>query len=379
MSVSLSSVFALYSPALHSPARLPFPTTCCWLALWALVPPALTFNGSRVPLHLPRAFRCRYNYLIDPSIRESLNIDLTGHVVVLDEAHNVEDCARDASSITLSVDSLTAAVDDLDHLIETGELLPDELRPVCAVLTQLRDWLAARQAAGSLRNTGFETSAESLRGSRATSAFAELGLTGTASYERVSVQRQSGPLHHVPDVIIDVILPTSPIQAGVHTYSHALRTSAGHCAGATMVLLAKHIQQVNTEIAKQDRPAEAPKPDTMTGVLLSGFVRTFTHFFRCVEDYRIIVSKFPVRKRQSTGSRRRRGPAAAHVRQWCLQLEVACMNPAVEFSVVADLCRSVILTSGTLSPMTSFASELGTPFPVVLYVVVAAVRGSPVK
>ena len=31
-----------------------------------------------------------------------------------------------------------------------------------------------------------------------------------------------------------------------------------------------------------------------------------------------------------------------------------------------DICRSVILMSGTLSPMDSFQSELGLPFPIVL-------------
>eukprot|EP00899_Mesostigma_viride_P027820 jgi/Mesvir1/8222/Mv12510-RA.2 len=43
-----------------------------------------------------------------------------------------------------------------------------------------------------------------------------------------------------------------------------------------------------------------------------------------------------------------------------------CLNPAVAFTKVASKARSVILTSGTLSPMCSFASELGTEFKVRL-------------
>ena len=38
------------------------------------------------------------------------------------------------------------------------------------------------------------------------------------------------------------------------------------------------------------------------------------------------------------------------------------MNPAVAFKDLSSLCRSVILVSGTLAPMDSFAAELGTPF-----------------
>ena len=39
-----------------------------------------------------------------------------------------------------------------------------------------------------------------------------------------------------------------------------------------------------------------------------------------------------------------------------------CLNSSVVFKPIADEARSVILTSGTLSPMVSFASELATRF-----------------
>ena len=42
-----------------------------------------------------------------------------------------------------------------------------------------------------------------------------------------------------------------------------------------------------------------------------------------------------------------------------------CLNPGVAFSDFA-LTRSVILTSGTLSPMASFQSELGLEFKIQL-------------
>jgi fanconi anemia group J protein len=45
-----------------------------------------------------------------------------------------------------------------------------------------------------------------------------------------------------------------------------------------------------------------------------------------------------------------------------LGLNFWCMNPAIGFADL-EIARSVIVTSGTLSPMTSFQSELGAKFP----------------
>ena len=42
------------------------------------------------------------------------------------------------------------------------------------------------------------------------------------------------------------------------------------------------------------------------------------------------------------------------------------MNPAVVFREIDEAVHSIILTSGTLSPLSSFAEELGVPFPVCL-------------
>ncbi|RYG54973.1 hypothetical protein EON66_06390, partial [archaeon] len=71
---------------------------------------------------------------------------------------------------------------------------------------------------------------------------------------------------------------------------------------------------------------------------------------------------FMIVKSPTTFTSRFGAPVAADAKKLCLW----CASPAVVFREVESMAHSVILTSGTLSPMESFAGELGTPFPVRL-------------
>jgi regulator of telomere elongation helicase 1 len=51
-----------------------------------------------------------YNYLIDASIRATLKIEWKDAIVILDEAHNLEKIASDASSFTLSSGDISACI-----------------------------------------------------------------------------------------------------------------------------------------------------------------------------------------------------------------------------------------------------------------------------
>ena len=45
---------------------------------------------------------------------------------------------------------------------------------------------------------------------------------------------------------------------------------------------------------------------------------------------------------------------------WVVQLCLWSLNPAVAFKELTDKARCVVLTSGTLAPMDSFASEVSS-------------------
>ncbi|GFO15049.1 regulator of telomere elongation helicase 1 homolog [Plakobranchus ocellatus] len=59
---------------------------------------------------------CPYNYLVDPMVREAMMINLKGHIIILDEAHNIEDSAREAASQSISQDNLMKGIKDINDL-----------------------------------------------------------------------------------------------------------------------------------------------------------------------------------------------------------------------------------------------------------------------
>lgn len=46
-----------------------------------------------------------------------MEINLSGQIVVLDEAHNIEDCARESASYTLDLNLLKMAKDELEGMV----------------------------------------------------------------------------------------------------------------------------------------------------------------------------------------------------------------------------------------------------------------------
>lgn len=48
-----------------------------------------------------------------------MNINLTGAIVIVDEAHNIEDSCRDAASFTVLQDHITNSIQQCEEVLET--------------------------------------------------------------------------------------------------------------------------------------------------------------------------------------------------------------------------------------------------------------------
>eukprot|EP00002_Diphylleia_rotans_P006416 TRINITY_DN157_c1_g1_i5.p1 TRINITY_DN157_c1_g1~~TRINITY_DN157_c1_g1_i5.p1 ORF type:complete len:862 (-),score=153.33 TRINITY_DN157_c1_g1_i5:488-3073(-) len=96
---------------------------------------------------------------------------------------------------------------------------------------------------------------------------------------------------------------------------------------------------------------------SMLTTIFTIFSFIFHENFLAIADYRILIEQYPARSEPGASSTDTR---------WNTQWTMMCMNPAVAFRPLKGIVRSFILTSGTLSPIDSFASELEIDFKYVL-------------
>ncbi|XP_044947706.1 Fanconi anemia group J protein homolog [Hordeum vulgare subsp. vulgare] len=238
---------------------------------------------------------CPYNYLISPIVRRAMDINIAGSIVILDEAHNIEDISRDSGSVDVDEESLNSLAEELAKLA-TDQAVGKIYQPLHDIIQGLSNWIAAQE--GDPRDNEFGRPASFWTGENAVKELQKAGIT---------------PAYF-------------PI-----------------------------LQECATKAVKAASDTES-EGDHLTGrgsVTLESLFSSLSHFFgrngRHLYDYQLAIQRLAHRE----------GTSAFGVRN---VMSLWCLNPAVVFQDIADITHSVILTSGTLSPMGSFASELGVQF-----------------
>eukprot|EP00039_Didymoeca_costata_P003515 m.68149 g.68149 ORF g.68149 m.68149 type:complete len:899 (+) comp11944_c0_seq1:162-2858(+) len=249
---------------------------------------------------------CPYNYLLDPNIRKALSIDLTDEVVIFDEGHNIEDIARDASSFSATTEELHK----LKENFESFESLPgySDMPKLLVIIQNIINHadVTAEQIVlkkGS-RNSRFENYNEILQGKEAILVLDKVGVTKSTlpilieSFENVCNESKSG-----------------------ESFGMELNTVA--------------VSQYQALLGSLDL------------------------FFKYPTDFRVVVETQAQYTSQARFNRNGLGHAQ---KEMVTSFSLWCLNPAAGFHYINDVARSVILTSGTLSPLNTFASELGADF-----------------
>jgi Fanconi anemia group J protein len=228
-----------------------------------------------------------------------MNVDLKGAAIIIDEAHNVEDVCRGAASLELTQRELE------DACTAFGAMQFSEDAAVYthleSVARSLSAWLRQSSAGLVLQSYG-------------------LSLRIGEGLEAVAVLKEAG-------VSTETLKELNAFLAKATKNNDDLEAAAGSEAPLPALPCAKALVVMKSLFSKAALLFEYPA------------------------DYKLAVQ-------QQTRWSETRGRDAQLELTFCLW----CMSPAVAFRSAVAAARCVILTSGTLAPVDSFASELATEF-----------------
>ncbi|GLH05253.1 Regulator of telomere elongation helicase 1 homolog [Gryllus bimaculatus] len=83
---------------------------------------------------------CPVNYLIDPLVRKSMNMELKGEIIVIDEAHMLDDLCRETASMIVPVSELKECAKDCFALVDRQQL-PHAHRTMADFLQAVISWI----------------------------------------------------------------------------------------------------------------------------------------------------------------------------------------------------------------------------------------------
>ncbi|KAI9156058.1 hypothetical protein H9P43_009168 [Blastocladiella emersonii ATCC 22665] len=309
------------------------------------------YFASRTLAETADLILCPYNYLLDPQIRASMGIKLDNAIVVLDEAHNVEDVAREAAGSEIEDIQLAALAKELADLIKFfGEM--DEGDVIAHYVSGVPDYAVLLRLVEALQ------------------AFL---ADHVKSFQEVTFDHK-----------LNVVNPDTFVRH-LGTSGVTLDTLVDVQAALETVSACKADQRENSMVQVISDPAFR-----LLGSLLLSlgnlFDPRFTADFHVIAVERIVRANTGKTNGRSTGagSRRSNNSTIADCtfpcfimspdseltcdmrEEWKHKMALWCMNPGVTFSALGKQAHSVLLTSGTLSPMGTFASELQADFPIRL-------------
>ncbi|XP_030646953.1 regulator of telomere elongation helicase 1 [Chanos chanos] len=274
-----------------------------------------------------------YNYLLDPKSRRAHNIELKGAVIIFDEAHNVEKMCEESTSFDLTPYDLISAIETVDRV------LSEQAKEI------------------SHGHTAEDFNVDSLNSGL------KLDITTIAKIKQVLMDLENAinsfemPVSNQgitkPGSFIFELFQKAHVSFDTKTgIVEAMEQIIGYLAGRPGVFLNTSGLQKVADIIQLVFAVDPQEGSTRA------YLENSTQQFK-VHIHPDISNS---RKKQSTDV----WSASSSKKQGNI-LSYWCFSPGFSMQ---ELCkqevRCLILTSGTLSPLSSFTSEMQIPFPVCL-------------
>ena len=249
-----------------------------------------------------------YNYLLDHKIRGSLDIDFKGSIIIFDEAHNVQKLSEETSSVSISSQDIALAVRDIDEAIE-------------AIKNPVIGFDEADMAPKELNEN-------------------ELLFIKD---EILSVEK------HFSSFLSD----SKPITRPGSFASDLFQAFKPQAIIKTLELVVEYLNSAGSAVFNV-KGKGASKLNEFLSVVFNDQMKP--------EDLRDLYKVHICKDQKSNG-----GKGFLKSKSENILLHLWCFSPGFSMSRLAKLgARSIILTSGTLSPLQATAEEIGLEFPVRL-------------
>ena len=277
-----------------------------------------------------------YNYLLSPATRKALSIRLEGAVVILDEAHNIEDVCRDEASCDLSVELMLLSLEHIIQLHDYAARFPPNSLPTNRLP------IVAYSAVSSFLRTTLDW----------LDSIALIKLSSDSSSTSTSSSSTSSSSTSIPFGCRSFAWPCKELRAVLNRWGVTEETQSS---------LQKHLHAILEDTSPpppipgepfSDPPELPPAVIGLLGQLSTLFNFLFTPLQGDASAPQPFDTHYRLVLRETLDART--GAVSLSLMFWCLY-------PGVAFAPLRA-CHSVLLCSGTLSPMDSFSSELGFDF-----------------
>ncbi|XP_054464874.1 LOW QUALITY PROTEIN: regulator of telomere elongation helicase 1 [Anoplopoma fimbria] len=298
-------------------------------------------NKQRVcPYYLSRSLKQQadvifmpYNYLLDPKSRRAHNIELNGAVVIFDEAHNVEKTCEESTSFDLSPYDVSSAISAVDRLL----------------VEQAKEATVSEDFNVEALNSGLKVNIETI------AKIKQILLDLEAVVDSYEVPSEKGITK--PGIFIYELLERIHLNYNSKTAVYeALEQIIGHLTGQAGIFLNTSGLQKLADIIQLvfcGEPSEADRQQQMQ----SNTAHFKVHIHRDNSYHKKPQNTDVWASSSASSSSKKQGNILSY---WCFSPGFSMQD------LVNQGVRCIILTSGTLSPLSSFTCEMRIPFSVSL-------------
>lgn len=314
-----------------------------------------------------------YNYIIDPDIRRIMNIDLQDSIVIFDEAHNIEDITREAASFEINRSQLVIIENEILNVYEfTKYLMLRDLGQLVHSLIQWIDDMSENLTTDhshkpyNNRNTSSnaftpkKTPSKYYNGKKTEESYfgQSENLWDGEEFVEIFEQKYYLNLQTIEMYLqcLEEITKQNEENDGIENRFQAMNANPS-------IPLQYEVEGEKDDTSENPGKKMKLKISTFALSTIRRYLRVFSYMLvknkANAMDYRICLQK---KEDDSGPNKKRKSVNAAPTSE--VTFNIWCLSGAVVFQEIAGACHSVLLSSGTLSPLDSFAGELKTSFPI---------------